>query len=195
MKKIAITGNIASGKSTVENMLKANNFIVIDTDEISHQLLESDEKIIQKIKSVFTGFDILDGKSNISRKKLGEIIFSNPKLKKELEEIIHPKIKEKLNEFYKQHLEQKVIFAAVPLLFEAGFEKDFDEILLITSDENTRLERLIKRNNFTPEHARARINSQLSQEKKIQLAHYTISNGSDLKSLEEKVQKFINEII
>ena len=95
MIKYAITGNIASGKSAVENILIKNGETVIDTDKISHALLEGNKEIIEAFKD----FDILsDGK--ISREKLGKIVFSDKSLKKKLENILHPQIIEKINEFF-----------------------------------------------------------------------------------------------
>lgn len=194
MLKIAITGNIAAGKSTVEKLISEMGFLVVDTDKITHDLLESDIETINEVKSLFKGIEILDEKGNISRKIIGEIIFKNSEFKKQLEKIIHPKIKIELNKIYEKHPEQKMIFAAVPLLFEAKFENYFDKIILVAADEDIRQTRLLERNNYSIEHAKSRIKSQIHQDEKILKSDYIIYNNSDINSLEKSTQDVVMKI-
>lgn len=182
--KIAITGNIASGKSQVEKFL-AKDFPVYDCDQIAHNILDNLED--------FYGYDVFTN-NKIDRKKLGDLVFKNQDLRKKLETVIHPKVKDKILELFKKHSEDKIIFISVPLLFEAGFEKLFDKILFIKIDKRIQLERLMTRNNFSEEEANARINSQKSQEEKILKADYIIDNSQSLNYLEKQVTNFINNV-
>ena len=192
MIKVAITGNIASGKSQVENILISLGFKVIDTDKINHDLLENNIEVKNKIIEMF-GENVLTIEGNISREKLGRIVFSSPKKKQQLEEILHEKIFLKMEKFFEENRREKVIFVTVPLLFEAGWENNFDKIIFVTADKNLRLSRLIKRNGYNEEYAKIRINSQIEEDKKVEKADFVIYNNSDLKSLKNEVEKIIQE--
>lgn len=169
MLKIAITGNIAAGKSEVEKII-SENYPVYDADKIAHKFLD-----------------------NVDRRALGEKVFNDPIARKELESFIHPKVKDEiLNIFTK--ITTPVVFVSIPLLFETGFDKLFDKVLFVQCNDDIRLEHLMKRNNFTKEQALARMNSQMPQEEKIVKSDYVIYNNSNLDELKKQVTKFIDEL-
>lgn len=173
MTKIAIVGNIASGKSTLEKILKDKGFQVYDTDKIAHEILEENKHLFPQA--------IIDGK--IDRKKLANIVFNDKRQMKYLESVIHPKVRE----FIKNIETQKTVFISVPQLFEAGMEDLFDKILFISAPLEIRLERLMKRNNLTKEEALVRINAQMSEEEKIPKCDYVISNKGSKEDLELQI--------
>lgn len=169
MLKIAITGNIAAGKTEVEKII-SENYPVYDADKIAHKFL-----------------------GNVDRRALGEKVFNDPIARKELESFIHPKVKDEiLNIFTK--ITTPVVFVSIPLLFETGFDKLFDKVLFVQCNDDIRLEHLMKRNNFTKEQALARMNSQMPQEDKIAKSDYVIYNNSNLDELKKQVTKFIDEL-
>ena len=170
MLKVAITGNIAAGKSEVEKLIAQAGYTVFDTDKMAHEIL-----------------------GNVDRKKLGDIVFRDNESKKKLEAYIHPIIKSKLEEIFKQNID--VVFVSVPLLFETDFYKLFDKTLLVMCDDNIRLNRLIKRNNFTKEEALLRMNAQIPQEEKIKKADFIIENNSSLSVLETDVKAFLKNLV
>lgn len=192
MLKVAITGNIASGKSQVENYLMSKGYKVLDTDVVAHNLLENDF-IKNNVINEFAGYDICEN-SKISRPKLGTIVFKNNDLKKKLEGILHPVIKEEISKFFEQNKNEKKAFVSVPLLFEVGFEKLFDKTILIFADNRIRLERLLNRNNISAEEAQQRLNSQISQDKKLSLADCIIYNDKSIDDLYSEVDKVIESL-
>ncbi len=184
MIKVAITGNIASGKSKVGEFLSDLGYKVYDADKIAHEILYSSNEVLEAFKE----YDILEN-GKISRTKLGNIVFNNKEQKRKLEDIIHPQIKEKLKEIFKANLDEQYVFVGIPLLFEANMQSLFDKIILVYCGDEIRKTRLMKRNNLTPEQAIARINSQKSQDEKINLVDYVIKNESTIEDLKIQVLK------
>jgi len=191
MLKIAITGNIASGKSVVEEIFKAKGFKALDSDVVAHDLLKN-KNIKAQIFESFKNFDITEN-GEISRQKLGKIIFNDSNSRKKLESILHPIIKEEIGEFFHTSEKdgEKIVFVSVPLLFEAKLENLFDKIILIYADDKIRLERLMKRSNLPLEYAQNRLKIQISQDEKTSLADYVIYNNETINKLQENLDKIL----
>ena len=185
MLKVAITGNIASGKSQVEKLLSQKGFTVYDSDKIAHGVLDSITEFYNQ--DVFT-----DGK--IDRKKLGNLVFNNPYYKLKLEEYTHPKIKKIITELFEKHKNEKIVFISVPLLFEVGFDTIFDTIIFIEVNPKLQLKRLMQRNNLSEHDAKLRINAQQPQNEKIKKADFVIKNDSTIENLNNQLEKILNII-
>ncbi|MBQ8168771.1 dephospho-CoA kinase [bacterium] len=186
MRRIAIVGNIASGKTEVEKILKKTGFMVLDTDKVGHDLLEYSDDV----KVVFKDFDILE-EGKISREKLGKIVFANEKLLEKLNSVLHPLIAQRILDFFEINKDQRVLFVAIPLLFEAGMEDLFDEIIFVYANDDIRLERLIRRNGYTREYALKRMNAQIPQQEKISKADFVINNEGTLADLEDQTMQLL----
>lgn len=187
MLKFALTGNIASGKSTVQKLIEEKGFKVLDTDKVAHEILKSSDEI----RLAFP--DCIEN-GEISREKLGKLVFSNIESKNKLESIIHPEIRNRIKDFFDKNTKEKVCFVAIPLLFEADMTDLFDKSLLIYTDDKIREERLISRNNYTLQYAHLRMNAQISQDQKKDLCDYTIFNNGNLNELKDAVDDFISKI-
>ena len=194
MIKVAITGNIASGKSQVEKILISMGYKVADTDKINHFILASDIKTINKIKDAFKDDDILEENGEISREKLGKIVFSVGWKKIKLEEILHKEINHKIEDFSTENNDKNIVFVSIPLLFETNQEDKFDKIIFVSADEDVRLKRLIERNGYDLKYAKIRIASQQKEAEKLKKSDYIIYNNSDLISLQKQVISILNQL-
>lgn len=191
MKKIAICGNIASGKTTVQKFLEGKGYKVLDTDEVSHELLTIKNK---ELFEAFKHLDVFDDSGEFSRYKVGQLIFSNEEYRKKIAEIMHPQIAREIEKFFDENKSEELLFVGIPLLFEANMQGMFDKILFVYTDDDIRLKRLLARNNYTLTHAKTRMNSQMTQEKKIQMSDYIINNNGDLEELYKNLFKLLEQI-
>lgn len=187
MIKFAISGNIASGKSTVESILREHNYPVLDTDAVCHKLLDE----LPEIKEEFKGYDILSASGEISREKLGKLVFDNADLKKRLENVLYPVVRSEIEKFFLKNKTQKAAFVSVPLLFEANMENLFDKIIFIYCNDNIRLRRLVARNNYDCVYAQKRLDAQLPQDEKAAKSDIVITNNNDKYALKKEIEKFL----
>ena len=191
-KIIGITGGIATGKSTVSKILKDNGNLVIDADVLSRKVVEIGQPAYNDIVKIF-GVDILNDDKSIDRKALGRLIFSDNRLKSQLNNVTHPYIfQEMKKEISKKCRENKIIFLDIPLLFEE-YSKimelgiDFEETWLVYVNEKAQLCRLMKRDNLDREESKKRINSQMSMDTKYKMADVIIDNNDDKLTLKSNV--------
>jgi dephospho-CoA kinase len=196
MKWTGLTGSIATGKSTAKKLIESLGYPVIDADQISHKLSERGERGYIEILSQF-GSDILNTDLSIDRKKLGQMIFNNARLKSQLEAILHPMIQAEVKDLRNKYEEQgaPLCFYDVPLLFEKNLQAHFDATVLVWCDSRVQLVRLMKRNQLTEEEALLRVNNQWPLVEKVKRADYCIDNSGDFNDLEKQLKKLINTLV
>ncbi|NKE06295.1 MULTISPECIES: dephospho-CoA kinase [Mesobacillus] len=187
---IGLTGGIASGKSTISAMFTEMGITVIDADIEARLAVEPGEKAYNDIVSHF-GDEILEEDRTINRTKLGEIIFNNEEKRMLLNSIVHPAVRERMAQKREkaEAADEKAVVLDIPLLFESKLTRLVEKIIVVFVDEQTQLERLMKRNGFSEEEAYSRINSQMPLKDKIDLADAVVDNSG---SIEESKQQLMN---
>jgi len=186
---IALTGGIATGKSTVASLLSLNGMRVIDADTISHEILDAS---VAWVKESF-GQEYIQA-SKVNRAKLGAFIFSHPEAKKKLEEYLHPKIREEIQRRAKQQDKFKFPYLIdIPLFFENG-NYDIETSVVVYTPADIQLERFMKRNGYSKEDSLKRINSQMPIEEKKEKATWVIDNSKNLKHLQRECEVFVEKI-
>ena len=188
---IGITGSIACGKSTVSNYLKEKGYTIIDADKLGHIALTSDE-VKEKLKKSF-GLTILEN-NEISREKLGKLVFGNDENLKILNSIVHPYIRKIILQLQKKHRDERFVFLDIALLFEAGFEDLVEKIIVVHVDEKIQLARLMSRNSLSKEQAMYRIESQMSSKDKSILGNYVIDNSGTKEETYKQIDLIIEEL-
>ncbi|MCK5764272.1 MAG: dephospho-CoA kinase [Clostridiales bacterium] len=189
-KIIGLTGNIASGKSTVSKYLIENGYEVIDADLVAREVVEVDSKGLILIVENF-GKEILNEDGSLDRKKLGSIVFSDKNKLSELNNLLHPLIRNEILNRIKNSTEQ-IVFVDAALLYETNLDKIVDEVWCVALDDDIQLDRLMKRDNIDKLDALNRIDSQESNESKIEKADIIIMNNFETEDLYNRVDEILN---
>ena len=198
-KVIGLTGGIATGKSTVSNILKNKGFKIIDADKIARDIVNVGNPAYEDIVNYF-GRDILNKDKTINRESLGEKIFNDEKLRAKLNSITHPYIIEKIKSEIKLYSNEEIVVLDVPLLIEVldSFKErdiNINKIWIVYCDEKTQIKRLMDRNKLGHESALKRIKSQLSIEEKLKFADTIIDNTKDVDTLVKNIDKALEEML
>lgn len=189
MLVIGLTGTIASGKSTVASMIRAEKIPVIDVDDISHFVTQKDFESLTKIKELFgESFFLKNGK--LDRKRLRHLVFNDKNELEKLEKILHPKIIKIAKENLKKLEREKIPLAVLvsPLLFEKDHHIQLARTLLIVAREEIIIKRLQNRDQISYEEALKIIKLQMKEEKKILLASEVLENNGDLNKLAKNLK-------
>ncbi|UHA72454.1 dephospho-CoA kinase [Paenibacillus sp. 481] len=192
---IGLTGGIASGKSTVSQMLVRHGALLVDADQIAREIVLPGSPALQKIADQF-GADMLLSDGSLHRKRLGEIVFANPEQRKLLESITHPAIRARMMaqmSQYEQEHPDKLVVVDVPLLFESGMESLFQMVMVVYVPRDVQLQRLMNRDCSNEEQARQRLAAQMDIELKRERADVVIDNSHSLEETERQVLHFLTE--
>ena len=188
---IGITGSIACGKSTVSDYLIAKGYTIIDADKLGHVALTSDD-VKRKLAEKF-GDEILEN-NEISREKLGKLVFGNDDNLKILNSIIHPKIKELILKLQEEHKDEDLVFLDIALLYEANFVDLVEKVAVVYVDEDVQLERLMMRNSLSKEEAIKRVESQMSPREKASLGDFVINNSYSKEDTFQQIDEILEKL-
>jgi dephospho-CoA kinase len=197
MLRAGLTGNIASGKSQAAHVFAELGARIIDADVIAHEALSQGSGVYGEVVAAF-GADILAPGGSIDRGRLGEIVFNDPEKRSRLNGIVHPTVREEIFRRigeYEKDLSGGIIIVDAALLIETGSYVLYDRIIVVTCDPKLQLSRLINRNGFTVEQARARMAAQMPVEEKLRLADYTIDTSGTLKETHEQIEAIYRDLV
>jgi dephospho-CoA kinase len=198
--KVGLTGGIAAGKSSVGEMFVALGAHLIQADAIAHQLIQPGEAVYQEVVQHFGG-GILDPDGRINRARLAQAAFGEPSRIQELNQIVHPPVIHKQEEWMKEmgrHTPDAIAIVEAALVLEAGLVDHFDRIVVVTCQSEQRIERWAQRMKVDTETARKevvrRMAAQLPDEEKIKVADYVIDNSGSLDVTRQQVKTIYEKL-
>lgn len=194
---IALTGNIACGKSTVARLLAELGVPVIDADLVARELSSRGSPVLNAIAQKF-GPQVLDAKGNLDRQKVRDLVFRNEAKRKELENLMHPAIRARSAELINEQFEagKTVVIYEASLVIESGRHQDFDGILLVTCEASRQLQQLMAREpGLAAEFAGRMIASQMPQAEKLRFATWVFENNGSPEQLRANVREWFEKNI
>lgn len=194
MIKIGLTGNLGMGKSTVSELFKKLGAQVINADKIVESLLDEPD-VVEEIERLFGKEVLINGKVN--KNYIANIVFENPLMRIYLENIIHPKVFEKIDEIIKnlpKRGDPTIVVVEAPIIFERGYQNKFDVIITVFTSEETAIERLEKKG-VSKEEAIRRLKSQFPIEMKKSKSDYIIDNSGSLEETALQVEAIFQKLI
>ncbi|HYQ48154.1 MAG TPA: dephospho-CoA kinase [Thermodesulfovibrionales bacterium] len=187
MLKVGLTGNYGMGKSTVSEMFRQLGAVIIDSDRIVASLLK-EESVKRKLMRI-VGVDLITPAGSIDKKYMAKKIFNNKVMRSQVEALLHPLVLLKVGEFVKQvRGRNRIVIVEVPLLFEGGYQGQFDRTITVFTDRTTALSRL-NRSGICRKDAIARLQSQMDIRTKKRLADYCIDNSGTKRHTVSQVKR------
>ena len=191
MIKVAITGGIGTGKTTISNMFLDKGVPVFNSDEIAKEIMSTNPLLKNEIVTAF-GDKVYD-KNRLNKEYLSDAIFNNETLLKKINAIVHPYVADEFNSWIKEQDSKYIIYESA-IIFENQVEDFFDKIICVTASEEDVISRVMKRNNFSVDKIKSIINKQLPNDAKIQKSDYVIEN-INISKLSDKVLEIHNDIM
>ena len=192
MIKVALTGGIGSGKSAAGDFFEDLGAVVVDADQLAREVIERGTDGFDELVATF-GDEILTN-GILDRRKLGEIVFADPKARKTLEEIIHPRVAEAFDEIVQESPADSVIVYQIPILVETKGEDRFDYVITVESNLDLRIARLKERGMKSYE-IDARLKTQASDEQRAAIADLIFKNDGDLDQLLRQVENVYEDVL
>ena len=189
---IGITGGIGSGKSTLSERLREIGYSVYDSDLEARRLQNEHPEIQDQLIELF-GEDIYNDQG-LNRPVLAQLVFGKPELLAKLNAIVHPVVHTDFMNWIQSHSAENLLFMESAILFESGFNKIVDKVIVMTASENIRIARVMKRDKVTEEQVKARMLHQMADDKKIANADFVI-HSDDCQPLVMKMKKILDELL
>ena len=195
MKRVALTGGIATGKSVVRAEFERLGVPTVDADILAREAVAPGTPALAAILARF-GPDLLDDNKTLDRRKLGAIVFADEASRRDLERIVHPAVQAAINSWLvtAEHDGHRLAIAVIPLVYEAGRERDFDIVITTACAADEQLRRVMARDGLGELQARQRIAAQLSTEEKVRRANYAIWTDGTIESTKRQVLETLEKL-
>ena len=191
MKVIGLTGGIGSGKTTLLRWFETQNIPCFESDVVAKTLLNSS---LKSFVSKAFGNNIYNSSGILDRKKLAARVFNDPNELTKLNAIVHPAVEKAFKDFRQKYKEDSIIIKEAAILFESGGYENCDAIILVIASEESRIQRVVKRDNIKKNDVEARIKLQWSDDKKKLLSDYLIQNEY-LETALDQAKKILNSLL
>jgi dephospho-CoA kinase len=193
--RVALTGGIATGKSHVRTRFESLGIPTVDADVLARDAVAPGTAGLAAVVRRF-GAEVCDADGTLNRRKVGTIVFQDPQARRDLEQIVHPYVREMMERWFASLDPERVQFAVadVPLLFEGQRERDFDAVLVTACEPETQLRRLMARDRLDEAEARQRIAAQWPLEKKIANADYVIRTDGTFDETNRQVDAVVSQL-
>ena len=191
MIKVAITGGIGTGKTTISSMFSDKGIPVFNSDEIAKEIMNTNSLLKNEIVTAFG--DKAYDKNKLNKEYLSDVIFNNETLLKKINSIVHPYVAEEFNSWIQEQNSKYIIYESA-IIFENQAEDFFDKIICVTASEEEVISRIMKRNDFSVDKIKSIINKQLPNDAKVQKSDYVIES-MNISKLSDKVLEIHNDIM
>ena len=190
---VALTGGIASGKTTVANLLAEHGALLIDSDQLAREVVEPGTPGLAQVVTRF-GEQVLTQTGRLDRQALGEIVFADAAARADLNAIIHPLVRRRRAELIAQAAADQIVVSVIPLLVETGLVDQFDAVVVVDVPSQTQVARLVRRNDISPEQAQARLDAQASRAERLAAADWVVTNSGSRAELEAQVERLWSQM-
>lgn len=196
VRRVALTGGIATGKSHVRAQFEALGVPTIDADRLARDAVAPGTAGLTAVVRRF-GRDILDSSGGLDRRKLASIVFASDAARRDLEAIIHPEVRRLMDEWFAS-LDPRahpIAIADIPLLYEVGREKAFDDVIVVACDPETQVRRVVERDHVSDAEARQRLAAQMPIEEKVRRADFVIRSDHSIEETNRRVREVLDAVV
>jgi dephospho-CoA kinase len=193
--RVALTGGVATGKTTVRRAFERLGIPTIDADLLARDAVARGSDGLQRVVERF-GADVLDAAGELDRRKLGALVFDDESARRDLEAIVHPYVRERMEQWFGSldPARHPLAIADIPLLYEVGRDRDFEAVIVAATDPATQLRRVMERDRLSEPDARRRVAAQLPIEEKVRRADYVIRTDGTFAATDEQVKAVLRQL-
>jgi dephospho-CoA kinase len=191
--RVGLTGGVASGKSTVAEMLRDLGAVVVDADVLAREVVEPGTPGLEAVVAAFGG-EVLAHDGHLDRGRMGSIVFADPERRAELESIIHPRVRARAAEIEVAAPPGALVVHDIPLLVETGQGSDFEAVIVVDLPVDVQLERAMRNRGWSEDEARSRISAQAGREERLAAASHVIDNTGTLEDLRRRVTEVFERL-